>query len=429
MPLTSSSKSSTYIHALQNPKRETVQRIQNSAQHLLNQMPDLSHAHIRVLAKLITLGCFIIAVNGVIWFLLWLLFLDSWPMAFVSASFVAYAYFNYRVTLTGSYYVALSLMTVGVTFWLSLVAIVASGPGLGYGGSVHGFFLTMAVCLFIVLKKSSLRIRLGVTGIMLLLFLSFHLPIYDFTPLLKISPSTHLLVSQFTWVSVVLASVLFLVFSRETFGHYGPLEFSDNRLNDVFVATQKSKHQDYVQDHHKTRMLAKAAPNCSMLFVALPNLSEAIKQHSESHINRQLNTLLGEFDNAVYDMELEKIDTVKETYMVTASLLSTFENHSEKIIELAKRFKEIAQAIPEIDIKIGVHTGAVTVGIITQPKSIYSVWGKSVDLAFKVQELGELNEITVSEAAYKQVKNRHRFEYKKTIISDELQSLALYQAL
>lgn len=427
MPLTSNPKNTLDISTDTFTTSNANSSIIGNTQHILNQMPDLSHSHIRVLARLVVLGCAIIALNGLIWSCIWLFTLDSWPMALVSASFIVYAYVTYRVTLAGLYYRALTLMTLGVSFWISVVAIAASGPGIGFGGSVHGFFLTLAVCLFIVLEKSGSKIRFAVTGLMLLLFLAFHLPFYQFTPFITVPENIHNLANQLTWISVLLSSLLFAFFSKTRFFYDDKIEYSDNRLNDVFVATHKNKHQSYVQDQQKKRMLAKAVPNCTMLFLALPNLSEAIKKSHASHISEQLNTLLGKFDDAVYDMGLEKIDNVKETYMVAASLLESVSDHSVQLIELAKRFRDIAQTVPDIDIRIGIHTGAVTAGVVTHPRSVYSAWGECVDFAYKVQEWGQIGEITVSERTYKRVSELYQFKRMANLCSTSKKSIPIYQ--
>lgn len=396
------------------------------AQDILGQMPDLSHSHIRVLARLIDLGCFIIALNGIVWAAIWVN-LDSIPMSLVSICFIFYSFVIFQISRKGMYNRAFIFMLLGVIFWLALVAIVASGPGLGYGGAVHGFFLTIAVCLYIVLEKYSTAIRLSASSAMLLLFLAFHIPFYDFTPLLIMPPEQHLLAGQITWVSVIVSTLLFALFSSKHSAYDKRLSYSHGGLNQTFMATNQNKHASYIEDQQKERMIAQALPNCSILFIGVPNLADTIELHGDKFVCDKLNTLFGEFDNLVYEHELEKIDTVQNTYMVSVIANGNPKQDAEKLIRFAIECKKIAASFGKIDVRMGIHSGSATMGVVAKPKSVYSIWGENVDFAHNVQEAGKLNEITVSEKTIQYLSNAHKFskEHKQLELNTKL--VGIYQ--
>lgn len=395
-------------------------------QNILGQMPDLSHSHTRVLARLIDLGCFIIALNGIIWSAIWVK-LDSIPMSAVSICFLFYALATFQISRKGMYNRAFSFMLIGVTFWLILVAVVASGPGLAYGGAVHGFFLTIAVCLYFVLEKYSNAVRFSACSTMLLLFLAFHIPFYDFTPLIVMPPKEHLLAGQITWISVLVSTLLFAIFSSKHSAYDRRITYSHDGLNKAFLATNQNKHANYIQDQQKERMVAQALPNCSILFIGLPNLAQAIAQHGDKLVCEQLNALIGEFDNLVYEYELEKIDTVQSTYMVSVIANGDPAQGAEKLIRFAMECKKIANSLGSIDVRMGIHSGSATMGVVTKLKSVYSIWGENVDFAHYVQEAGKVNEITVSEKTIEQLNRVHKFSQNHKQLELNSRPVGIYQ--
>jgi class 3 adenylate cyclase len=81
---------------------------------------------------------------------------------------------------------------------------------------------------------------------------------------------------------------------------------------------------------------------------------------------------------AVADMALGMIDAVQET---------------------GKRFGENLEA------RIGIHSGEVVAGLIGQHRSIYDVWGDTVNTASRLESSGLPNRIQISETTYQRVKD------------------------
>ncbi|MGB3726219.1 MAG: adenylate/guanylate cyclase domain-containing protein [Glaciecola sp.] len=399
------------------------------AKHVFANMPDLGQSHIRILARFIALGNLMVAVNGLVWGAVWIV-LGSWPMAVISFSFIVYAAMTQNVSMRGEYYKALSLMTCGIVFWLFVVAIVASGPGLANSGSVHAFFLTLAVCLYIVLGKVKPGIRLGVTFTMLVCFLGVHLS--NFTPILSVPEKQHIMAGYFTWTSAFICTCLFVFFSRAEFSYDRKITFVDRRLKDVFIATHKNKHDSYLQTQAKQRMVAKAIPECSMLYVSTSSVSELIKTQTELQVLADLNNLYGDFDNAVYDMGLDKIDTVKSAYFVSSGVTrynkhNDGSHHANQLLKLAIRFLTIAARYPHIDVSLGIHSGAATAGLTNDHTLVYSLWGENVDLAYRLHRLGQKNVVNMSYQTYQYVGQHHLCKHTRDVVSADQSIVGLYE--
>ena len=67
--------------------------------------------------------------------------------------------------------------------------------------------------------------------------------------------------------------------------------------------------------------------------------------------------------------------------------------------ETGKRFGETLEA------RIGIHSGEVVAGLIGQHRSIYDVWGDTVNTASRLESSGLPNRIQISDSTYRQVKD------------------------
>jgi len=67
---------------------------------------------------------------------------------------------------------------------------------------------------------------------------------------------------------------------------------------------------------------------------------------------------------------------------------------------------EIKKALnlPFWELRIGIHTGPVTAGVIGNNKFTYDIWGDTVNTASRMESSGEKSKINISNATYSIVK-------------------------
>jgi class 3 adenylate cyclase len=63
----------------------------------------------------------------------------------------------------------------------------------------------------------------------------------------------------------------------------------------------------------------------------------------------------------------------------------------------------------EINLRIGIHTGPAVAGVIGQRKFSFDVWGTTVNIASRMESLGEPGKIHVSEAVAQLLAGRFAF--------------------
>ena len=137
--------------------------------------------------------------------------------------------------------------------------------------------------------------------------------------------------------------------------------------------------------------IADSFPDATILFADLVDFTTLAGKSSPARIVDLLNTLFSAFDALAKELEeLEKIKTIGDAYMVAGGIPEERPGHAhavadmalgmiDAVLETGRRFGETLEA------RIGIHSGEVVAGLIGQHRSIYDVWGDTVNTASRLE--------------------------------------------
>jgi class 3 adenylate cyclase len=137
-------------------------------------------------------------------------------------------------------------------------------------------------------------------------------------------------------------------------------------------------------------------------------------RQTASDLVQFLNSIFTAFDGLSDRFGAEKIKTIGDAYMVAFGLPDPRADHAEAAaLQARAMLDEIArlravQPAP-IELRIGVHTGPAVAGIIGQRKFSFDVWGTTVNIASRMDSLGEPGKVHVSEAVTQALAGRFSF--------------------
>jgi adenylate cyclase len=150
-------------------------------------------------------------------------------------------------------------------------------------------------------------------------------------------------------------------------------------------------------------MIADHIDQVSILFADIVGFTRMAGRQNPSDLVQFLNTVFTAFDHLSQRFGGEKIKTIGDAYMVAFGLLDARPDHAEAaalqaraMLDDASRFRATDGA--QINLRIGIHTGSAVAGIIGQRKFAFDVWGTTVNIASRMESLGEPGMVHVSEA-------------------------------
>lgn len=155
--------------------------------------------------------------------------------------------------------------------------------------------------------------------------------------------------------------------------------------------------------------------NVSLVAIDLVGFSNLTEKVGASASLEMLNEIIDAFDDCAVRNHVDKIRTVGDTYFASCGLLESRLDHAKRVIFFAKEARQLIGQVNlnhSIDLKlhISVNSGSVIAGIVGHNRYNFDVWGKDVNLLFRMTELEIDNEIIVSEEVVNRLQGVYEFE-------------------
>lgn len=152
------------------------------------------------------------------------------------------------------------------------------------------------------------------------------------------------------------------------------------------------------------RNIALSNPKAAILFADLVGYTSFSKDKSPEEVVSLLNEIFSRFDEKTSLLNLEKIKTIGDSYMVAGGLF-TEEDEAKEVLELAKGLNDILIEIneefkTEFKVRIGIHSGPIVAGVIGKIKFSFDIWGNTVNQASRLESMGIPGRIHISKECY-----------------------------
>jgi class 3 adenylate cyclase len=162
-------------------------------------------------------------------------------------------------------------------------------------------------------------------------------------------------------------------------------------------------------------LIADRHEDVSLLFADIVGFTAMSSTMDPQELVRLLDQVFGVFDALVDASDLEKVKTIGDAYMIVGGMPIWHPDHLERMADLAI---DIAEAVNHDDaaarlgvkFRIGIHTGSVVAGVVGKRRSIYDVWGDTVNLASRMESTGVAGRIQVTGAVEERLRDRYRLE-------------------
>lgn len=181
-------------------------------------------------------------------------------------------------------------------------------------------------------------------------------------------------------------------------------EISEDLLLNILPAhiAEELRANDHVEP--------KYYPDATIVFADLVGFTRMVESLSVERVVRLLDTLFTDYDRITHAYRLEKLKTIGDSYMCAGGLARQGSSHPIDAVMAGYDFVEAtrergrAENLP-LSVRIGIHTGPVTAGVVGIDKFAFDIWGDTVNIASRLEAASEPGRINVSAATYRRIKD------------------------
>lgn len=164
----------------------------------------------------------------------------------------------------------------------------------------------------------------------------------------------------------------------------------------------------------------------TVMFTDVVGFSKISERMNPNQLVNRLDVLFRRFDEIIEANKLEKIKTIGDAYMCAGGIPT--ENSTNPVdaclaaLQIQEymskvKFQAIANHEDYWEIRLGINTGAATAGIIGNIRLAYDIWGSTVNLAQRMEMLGEPGKVTITGSTFNYIEPYFECEYKGKVQS------------
>ena len=291
--------------------------------------------------------------------------------------------------------IAFFATSAGLFCWFGLISWMLSGDL-----STYAIFLLTMVCVFSC--PGHLRTLVNITSGVFLVTL-----VYSVDPRGIFHTSGAAINLLALHVVALLIDGFLMRLNRALYREKCRVEFERARADQVLYnalpvsIANELKYNKVVKAERYARM--------AVLFVDIAGFTEFSANRSPDSVVRILNDIFCGFDQLVDRYDAEKIKTIGDAYMVVGK------GNVSEIASLALEMLDSMHAYNrrsgfELALRCGIHVGPTVAGVIGLKRFLYDVWGDAVNMASRMESMGEAGRVHVSEDVYEELAGSFAFE-------------------
>lgn len=177
---------------------------------------------------------------------------------------------------------------------------------------------------------------------------------------------------------------------------------------------------------------AKHFNTVTVMFTDFVNFTKAGERMGSEALVEELHSCFKVFDEIIDKHNIEKIKTIGDAYLAVSGLPTPDNKHASNIINAAREIQSFMLNHREklgdktFEIRIGLHSGDVTAGIVGVKKFAYDIWGDTVNTAARMEQSSQPGKINISETTYELVKHEFNCVYRGEIEAKNKGKMKMY---
>jgi class 3 adenylate cyclase len=162
--------------------------------------------------------------------------------------------------------------------------------------------------------------------------------------------------------------------------------------------------------------IADLYPNTTVLFADIAGFTAWSSEREPEQVFTLLQTVYHGFDMLAKARVVFKVETIGDCYVAVTGLPDPQEDHAVRMVKFARecmtKMQEITKKLEvvlgpdtgDLYLRIGVHSGPVTAGVLRGEKSRFQLFGDTVNTASVIENTGQPKKIQISQSTADLVK-------------------------
>jgi len=157
--------------------------------------------------------------------------------------------------------------------------------------------------------------------------------------------------------------------------------------------------------------LFKEATVC---FVDIIDFTSASSELAPEILLHELNEIFTTFDRISLENECEKMKTIGDAYLFVCGVPENNSNHAQNVARAALdmiRFLKQRNRTAEHSwqLRVGMHSGPLVGGVVGTEKYLYDIFGDTVNIAARMEEMARPMQVNVSKVSFDLLKDKFLF--------------------
>jgi class 3 adenylate cyclase len=190
--------------------------------------------------------------------------------------------------------------------------------------------------------------------------------------------------------------------------------------------------QAIVQELYETGHVAPHdLPDVTVMFIDIVGFTRMSERVHAQELVKALNEYFTMIDRIMDQYGIERLKTIGDAYFCAGGLSGKTMPHT---LNCCLAALDVIQSISQLEgwfgenleVRIGIHRGPVTAGVVGEKRFAYDIWGDTVNLASRIEKASNPGRINISQAVYDVVKKHLDCEERGEIPIKGHLSLRMY---